>query len=107
MFQTKINKTEEDFKELIDLFRREVSDEYKYMKPDSREWDLSLKYFPSWGCLWNNSDDVMKSCEILMKDDVMALVLFDGERGIQTNDIARHLYRLEDLLVMPEEEDAA
>ena len=107
MFQTKIDKTEEDFKELTYLFRSEIYDEYKYAKPDDREWDLNERYFPDWTCIWNKPGMVTKECEILIKDSVMALVLFEGEKRLKPEDISWHMYRLEDLCKISYDEEPA
>lgn len=88
------NYTEEDFAELMELFKADnIGD---VLTEDDQEYDLESIYAPNHACIWNKPSAIGKRCKILQKDSQVARVLF-LEVPKDLTRLEHTLYRLEDL----------
>ena len=102
MYQS-INKekfTELEFEKLTKDFEENITN----FKLDSLdiEFNINSKYIPNHACIWNNIHNINNPCQIIVKNNKLALVKFDNLIKKDDPELAllRHLYRLEDLSIL-------
>jgi hypothetical protein len=63
---------------------------------DTREYDLTKQYIPNWACIWNKIDNINRPCNIVLKNDELAMVVFEKSEKVRLE----LFYRLEDLSIL-------
>ena len=96
MYQTINRKFKEECLTHLTTLLEENIARFK-LEVNSSKLDLTKKYTPNWACLWNNPNNIGKSCKILQRNEKVAIVVFEGENSISKEKLLEHIYRIEDL----------
>ena len=98
MFQSNLGgKTSEQLDGVVDAMKASsVKIRSLICEKFDDEWDMSAYYIPNHACIWNKIANMQVRCQIMEKDDSIAVVQFEfQENNIDT--LMSRVYRLEDL----------